>query len=676
MSVKNYTPETLDIYARSTSMFERKDGHWDYLPNENSSNKRLQYLSHWESVLSKKEGKEWLERFLEIEKIDASTLDKMLAEVQVNEQTDIPEWVTILEKIVVLYDQENVEIEAPLDFLDTETPIPFEEILLPVISLYRQLMDEKLRSYKQVVQASVRTNFERSFLRLISRTMGKVLYEQFYYFRQLYMLTNNQRQVEEKSRKIYLEFVCSMQTGGFVKVLKNYPVLARIISVLTMQLSNVNARFINRFVADYSELKQHFFAEESIGKLSSIGTSVSDRHKGGDGVVILTFDNEEKLVYKPKNLDLAENYDKLIGWINHEGYPHDFKRIKTLNRPEYGWMKFFQFKPCNTLKEVQEYYLRAGSLLCLTHFLQTTDCHYENLIACGKYPMLIDFETILHPHVLPTFNKNRTPEEIAIMHKSMKSLSRTGFLPAKISMQNIDFNMGGFGSLTDLKPVASLNCLQPNSDEMNIANVLYPPAQEIHIPHLGNKPQRLQQHLAPLKRGFEEMYTFLLNHQKMLKGAQSPLRIFKNLPERFLFRNTYVYANILRKLQNPKYLKDGITYSIQLEMLSKAFLKPAQKPIFWEMVNEERRAMMEQDIPFYQTTTATSSLKIQGDYVVTNYFEQPSYQSMLDMLEGLNQEDLEAHLEVIDKSIETALEPKKEAAALEQSEEQQKTIAT
>ncbi len=674
MPLKNYATETLDIYARSSSMFERKDGNWDYLSAKNSTEKRVQDITHWESVLSKKEGKKWLKRFLDIEAIDTKALDKMLSEVRVNARTVLPDWVAILESILEIYSDDHLALAEDTPFLEAGNPIPFEEILLPMVHLYRQLMDKELVPCKARVRTSVRTNFERSFLGLISRTMGKVLYEQFYYFRQIHLMTNQQQQVETGSREIYLAFVQSMKAGGLVDLLKKYPVLARIISVLTMQLPNVNARFINRFMADYTEIKQHFFQGQAIGKLNSVGTSVSDRHKGGDGVVILTFDNNEKLVYKPKNLGLAENYDKLVGWINQRSYQPDFKRFKTLNRSDYGWMEFLDFSSCTTKEDVEVYYLRAGSLLCLTHFLQTTDCHYENVIACGAYPTLVDFETILHPHVLPTYKEEKTTEELEILHKNLKSISRTGLLPMKIKVSNLDFNMGGFGSLQELKPTSSLGCLHPNTDEMNIAMVQFPPRKEIHIPHLEQQPQRVNQYLPTLKLGFQQMYTFLLTHQSLLKGANSPLNIFKNLPERFLFRNTYIYASILDKLQNPKYLKNGITYSIQLEMLTKAFLKPTKKPLFWEMVYEERRAMMEQDIPFYQTTTATKSLKIQEKYEVTDFFENSSYQSMMNYLEGLSQEDLDFQLTVIENQIGQSLETKETALKNSKAEKKEPLI--
>lgn len=390
------------------------------------------------------EGKEWLKRFLQIEGIDANTLDKMLCPVQVNEQTEFPDWVAVLDHILMIYGKETWEIEGNSDFLDAEDPAPFEEILLPIMGYYRQLMDKKLKPYADVVSAKVRTDFEVAFLGLMSKTMGKVLYEEFYAFRQAHLMSNG-HQIEAKSRKIYWTFVQFMQAGGFVELLQKYPVLARIISVLTLQLSNANARFINRLVADYGGIKHHFFQGQSIGKAFEVHTAVSDRHEGGESVIILQFDAGQKLVYKPKNLDLADNYDKLVEWINAQGYPPDFKRFKILNKQEYGWMEYLQFKQCDTAEEIETYYLRAGSLLGLAHLLQTTDCHFENVLACGAYPTLVDFETILHPHVLSIFEQQKTPEERQLLDKVYKSVARTCLLPVKMNAQQIKLNMAGFG---------------------------------------------------------------------------------------------------------------------------------------------------------------------------------------------------------------------------------------
>jgi lantibiotic modifying enzyme len=52
-----------------------------------------------------------------------------------------------------------------------------------------------------------------------------------------------------------------------------------------------------------------------------------------------------------------------------------------------------EYLPCQNQEEIKRYYQRAGQLLCLLYVLGANDCHNENLIACGEYPVLVDLET-------------------------------------------------------------------------------------------------------------------------------------------------------------------------------------------------------------------------------------------------------------------------------------------
>ena len=72
------------------------------------------------------------------------------------------------------------------------------------------------------------------------------------------------------------------------------------------------------------------------------------------------------------------------------------KSLKVINRSDYGWVEFVEQRPCLNQQEANHYFQRAGVTACLLYLLNGTDCHYENLIAHGEYPVLIDLETLMH----------------------------------------------------------------------------------------------------------------------------------------------------------------------------------------------------------------------------------------------------------------------------------------
>jgi len=127
--------------------------------------------------------------------------------------------------------------------------------------------------------------------------------------------------------------------------------------------------------------------------VSELDASLSDPHHGGRSVIALRFNSGFKLIYKPRNLGLDVAYGGLLEWLNGRGVRWPFKVLKVLNRGTHGWIEFVEHHPCETKGEAENYHRRAGMLLYLLHVLEGTDCHCENLIACGDHPVLVDLET-------------------------------------------------------------------------------------------------------------------------------------------------------------------------------------------------------------------------------------------------------------------------------------------
>ena len=48
--------------------------------------------------------------------------------------------------------------------------------------------------------------------------------------------------------------------------------------------------------------------------------------------------------------------------------------------------------PCHSREELRRYYRRNGILLGICYLLGSRDLHYENVIAHGEYPVIIDLE--------------------------------------------------------------------------------------------------------------------------------------------------------------------------------------------------------------------------------------------------------------------------------------------
>ena len=107
-----------------------------------------------------------------------------------------------------------------------------------------------------------------------------------------------------------------------------------------------------------------------------------------------------------------------------------FTALQVLDRPGYGWVEYVRSAPCSNEEVARRYYLRAGMLLCLVHVLKGTDFHFENLIACGEQPVLIDVETLMYPDPRSSLESRNVTGQTEAENLLASSVLRTGLLPA------------------------------------------------------------------------------------------------------------------------------------------------------------------------------------------------------------------------------------------------------
>jgi type 2 lantibiotic biosynthesis protein LanM len=147
--------------------------------------------------------------------------------------------------------------------------------------------------------------------------------------------------------------------------------------------------------------------------------------------------------------------------------------------------------------------------------------------------------------------------------------------------------------------------------------------------------------------GFEQMYRFLMFHQQILLAEDSPLTPFQNVQVRFMFRMSQIYAKILEHIQHPKWLRNGIDKSIELDHLSRAFLVVDEKPHNWQILSKEVQAMEQLDIPYFSACPGSDELVLESGESLSEYFQEPSYKTVQTQLKNLNEEDLARQVEII-----------------------------
>lgn len=196
-----------------------------------------------------------------------------------------------------------------------------------------------------------------------------------------------------------------------------FPALEELWSI---QASNW-VEFVSQFLRDANAFaKTRFGLGERAGVIRRIVPDLADVRSGGKSVFRVRFGQGQDWVYKPRPGAAEKWFFRLLGEVNRLGFSRSLYLAEIVEGSGHHWMRFVPHRVCATDKEVEDFYYRAGALLCLIHVLRGVDFHAGNLIACASQPVVVDCETLLHP-------ATRLPVEFALEELS---IFRTGMIPS------------------------------------------------------------------------------------------------------------------------------------------------------------------------------------------------------------------------------------------------------
>ena len=134
------------------------------------------------------------------------------------------------------------------------------------------------------------------------------------------------------------------------------------------------------------------------------------------------------MVYKPRDLGHPRAVRRRRAAGSTSAAPDlGLRTAAALAGDGYGWVEFVPARPLPDRAAADRFYRRQGALLALLHALHAADMHFENVIACGDQPVLVDIETLFHPSLAtPTDAGDPAARMLA------ESVHRTGLLPIMV----------------------------------------------------------------------------------------------------------------------------------------------------------------------------------------------------------------------------------------------------
>jgi type 2 lantibiotic biosynthesis protein LanM len=433
-------------------------------------------------------------------------------------------------------------------------------------------------------------------------------------------------------------------------ILREYPVLARQ-ALLDLELFRESTvEILSHLAADWPAIVERFFGGLDPGPLTALGGGAGDRHRRGRAVRILTFADGARLVYKPRSLLVEAHFQELLAWVNAEGGHLGFRTLAVLDGGDHGWMEFAAAEPCSSREEVARFHERLGGLLAVLYGLAATDCHYENLIAAGEHPVVVDLESLFHPQI-QRGSRPRPHEELRSQF-ALHSVLRVGLLPFQIGGddENAGVDISGVSAVGGQQtPQKVIQWQGTGTDEMRVVRdrVLMEGGQ--NRPVLDGEPAQVGEYRDEMTRGFESIYRLLAGRRAELHAQ---LARFAGDPVRVVLRPTQIYGLLLTESFHPDFLRDALDRD---RLFDRLWLEAESQPNLARVIAAEHRDLSEGDIPSFSTFPSSRDLWTSRGERIPGFLEEPSFELVRHRIDLLGDEDLRRQLWLLRLSLGTQI---------------------
>lgn len=355
----------------------------------------------------------------------------------------------------------------------------------------------------------------------------------------------------------------------------------------------------------------------------------SDPHRGGRTVLLLRFKNQERLVYKPRDIGLDRVYQRFLERLMAQAGV-SIPPMHMLEGDGYGWCQYVTQKSCGSLEELRRYYKRNGVLLCLSYVLASEDLHYENLIANGEYPVIVDRETLVGA-------RNGRPEPAdGIERISEEGVFRIGLLPLYgWNKKGEGINISAVSGLGGVQaPVHMPSIKNPGTADMQIVYEKPVLKEGKNLAKLNGCFLEPAEFLEEMKEGFEKAYRFILEDKE---AVEEFLRELEACQGRYLLEHTQKYLMLYQLSCLPEYMADR---DKRRGLLAKGLKRNAgTREGLWQQQCETEE-LLNDDIPCFSCVLSEKGLKSGNGTVCDEFLRRPLMEGVKRRIRRMDEQDL------------------------------------
>lgn len=548
---------------------------------------------------------------------EGMTYSEFAYSVQDLEAIEEPQWHLIFLNIINQFDYNMIDYAAGINVLT----LPFSKYLL--VSIRDKVKNLKHLTISDKVYYQIIEYHNAEMFNLIGKVMALKLAE--------YKLKVSDNKKLGAFQNFLKDTFYSKES--FISFFEEYPVIARLLVMRTEFLKDYILDLLTNIDNDVMELKIKLNLSKNL--LTGVELSAGDSHEQGKFVTILEFNHTKKIVYKPKDLKIEEQLSDLLRWCCENGLL-DIKLPKGVYKKGYTYNEFIEFKPCNTKKDVNNFYTRYGYLIAFCLLLGIDDLHLENIIACGDQPVVVDIETAFQcpPEIAPKNIYNHILSKL-----ERESVRASCLLPTKI-------NVGVNGSV-ELSALtgreAELDNTVPVPKNIGTDNFCYEDKKIYfeggkNIPVFQGKEVDYKKYRLRILEGFEEfIYSIMNNKSEFIKKVEA----MKGTKIRVLLKGTEKYASMLRYSTHPN-------YNTKMKYRERLFMNIWAYPyVDKRVVKSEIQDLICGDIPVFYSYVGTTNIIDSRGNVYNNYFRENSLNKYINFIRNLSDDDINEQRQIL-----------------------------
>lgn len=424
---------------------------------------------------------------------------------------------------------------------------------------------------------------------------------------------------------------------GLLDFYKRYPVLYRKNAETSKRTITYIDEMLTRLIEERGTISaQLLHSDVAFSSITKVDLGQGDTHNGGQTVAIINT-NIGKIVYKPRNISIETAYRNIVEFFSRAIGFLDLYIPKSTLSSQHAFVEYIEHKTCQNETEIKQYFKRYGEIVALMYLCNGTDMHYENIIAHGPYPVVIDIETLFCTPIVT--EKHDTTSPSSLQNPLRDSVASSIMLPLKTAFQpnGTPIDLSGL-SMEDIKvrdgaflPTA----LTTDDAHFEKADAVISAAANRVT--LNNQTVNPKNYVEDIVQGFNIVVKFFLANKSAFVDL---VKCLPNYQIRVLARDTHRYARLLSYSQHPSCMSDYLKCEKVLENL---YAYPFENKA---IARCEYNDMLFDDVPLFIASIDSPNITGNGHTISNGLVDSPkSY--LITKLNHIDDESLSRQVSII-----------------------------